>query len=505
MASTTLKLSKRVNAQGKSQLKIKLTINRNCRPCFDTECYLRPCYFHETTLKGTTGNLQIIEPPRLRKNNSAEVKDVCLVRTLVYDMANRLTAIAEALIFGEPDKVTKENVEEAYWLTRDITVTQITYSLIELLRKKHNADAEAKRLGPKKSFEGYFTEFLEEKKLAPARENSYMVILRALLRFRAYKRKYGDGTQNFTLDIDTIDKNIIDEFFTYIEKEYELAKQEPAFFKKLLKETCSHNIQQRGSNTIVDKKKKFKAFWHWLLHNGITKNDPVKDLETGKTVYGDPYFITTEERNKIFTEDLINDWKQFKEDIKSGKVENWRRMGFSLATILNQRDIFVFNCEVGCRVSDLMKLTYANVQNGILTYIPEKTKNITGITVKIPLMKESLNLIEKYRGKTKDDKLFPFITQQRYNDSIKLIFRLTGINRLVTIRDSKTGAEKEVPISDVASSHIARRTFIGNLYNKVKDPSIICNMSGHVEDSKAFARYREISMDIKREIMKELE
>ena len=40
---------------------------------------------------------------------------------------------------------------------------------------------------------------------------------------------------------------------------------------------------------------------------------------------------------------------------------------------------------------------------------------------------------------------------------------------------------------------MARRTFIGNLYNKVPDPNLIGSMSGHVEGSKAFARYRAIS------------
>ena len=48
---------------------------------------------------------------------------------------------------------------------------------------------------------------------------------------------------------------------------------------------------------------------------------------------------------------------------------------------------------------------------------------------------------------------------------------------------------------------MARRTFIGNLYKKVKDPNIIAAMSGHNEGSKAFARYREIDDDIKRETL----
>jgi hypothetical protein len=57
----------------------------------------------------------------------------------------------------------------------------------------------------------------------------------------------------------------------------------------------------------------------------------------------------------------------------------------------------------------------------------------------------------------------------------------------------------------VASSHIARRTFIGNLYKKVKDPALIGALSGHREGSTAFARYRAIDEDIKVELVRLLE
>ena len=53
----------------------------------------------------------------------------------------------------------------------------------------------------------------------------------------------------------------------------------------------------------------------------------------------------------------------------------------------------------------------------------------------------------------------------------------------------------------MASSHIARRTFIGNLYKKVKDPNLVGALSGHVEGSKAFARYRDIDEDIKKDVV----
>lgn len=68
---------------------------------------------------------------------------------------------------------------------------------------------------------------------------------------------------------------------------------------------------------------------------------------------------------------------------------------------------------------------------------------------------------------------------------------MCGITRKITVRDPLTGGEKQVRICDVASSHMARRTFIGNLYKKVKDPNLIASMSGYTEGSQAFTRYRE--------------
>lgn len=67
--------------------------------------------------------------------------------------------------------------------------------------------------------------------------------------------------------------------------------------------------------------------------------------------------------------------------------------------------------------------------------------------------------------------------------------------------DQKTRKTVVRNIADVASSHMGRRTFIGNLYKKVKDPALIGSMSGHAEGSRAFARYRTIDDDIKREVI----
>lgn len=63
-----------------------------------------------------------------------------------------------------------------------------------------------------------------------------------------------------------------------------------------------------------------------------------------------------------------------------------------------------------------------------------------------------------------------------------------------------TGETEHKSIADIASSHMARRTFVGNLYKKVKDPNLVGKLSGHKEGSRAFARYRDIDDDMIKEM-----
>ena len=103
------------------------------------------------------------------------------------------------------------------------------------------------------------------------------------------------------------------------------------------------------------------------------------------------------------------------------------------------------------------------------------------------------------------DKLLPFESSERFNDNIKIIFEKAEVTYLVTELDTVTRTEKKVPINEIASSHMARRTFIGNIYKLVKDPNLVSALTGHVEGSRAFNRYRDIDIDMKRNLVKILE
>lgn len=76
-----------------------------------------------------------------------------------------------------------------------------------------------------------------------------------------------------------------------------------------------------------------------------------------------------------------------------------------------------------------------------------------------------------------------------------------GIDRMVTILDTHGYQTVQKPLYEVASSHTARKTFVGNLYKQIPDPNLIASMSGHVDGNRAFACYRNIDDDMKRRLV----
>ena len=82
--------------------------------------------------------------------------------------------------------------------------------------------------------------------------------------------------------------------------------------------------------------------------------------------------------------------------------------------------------------------------------------------------------------------------------SFLLLMKVTVINPVIR-------EEEKRPINEIAASQMARHTFIGNIYKKVKDPNLVGALSGHQEGSIAFARYRNIDEEMKSELVKMLE
>ena len=122
----------------------------------------------------------------------------------------------------------------------------------------------------------------------------------------------------------------------------------------------------------------------------------------------------------------------------------------------------------------------------------------------MPLNSIAKEILERYKEYPFDELLL-LISQQKYNVAIKKMFLAAGLTRPVVVYNPTTSEQEIRPLNEVASSHLARRYFVGNLYKQVKDPNLVGALSGHKEDSRAFARYREIDEDMKRDLVSMLE
>lgn len=330
---------------------------------------------------------------------------------------------------------------------------------------------------PQKSIHASFDEFVEKHDVCQARKNGFKVLGRALRRFELIKRM----DSNFKLEYDNLTIDTLREFDDFLRNEVKYFKLYPQIYVAV---PDSRVPQQKGQNTISGAFKKLRTFVNWSIKEGVLGHDPFKYFKIEEQIYGTPFYISIEERNKLYKTNL--------------------RRHPQLAV---QRDIFVFQCLIGCRVGDLLKMKKSNVINKAIEYIPRKTKEGRPVTVRVPLNKIALEILDHHKeaSQKEGDKLLPFISEQKYNDSIKVMFRAAGLTRMVTVINPTTREEEKRPINEIASSHLARRCFVGNLYKQVKDPNLVGALSGHKDGSKAFARYREIDEDIKTELVKLLE
>lgn len=327
-----------------------------------------------------------------------------------------------------------------------------------------------------KTFFDVFDEYInvQTKSLKP----HLRVLRRCLQRWEMYVQ--ASGRKALKIDIYKLKDKDVKAFEEFLKTEHSIQDNYPEIYEAVPE---TRRVTPRGNNSLSNILGRFRAFYKWAVKTKQTTNNPFDEYKVPQEVYGTPYYITVEERNELLEADL------------SAHPET-----------AVQRDIFVFQCLIGCRVSDLSKLKKSNLKdNGdFLEYIPKKTKEDHPVTVRVPLTETAKELIKKYDG-TAGKRLFPFISDQKYNVQIKRAFTLAGLNRLVTVLNPTTGEEEQRPLNEIASSHLARRAFVGNLYKKVKDPNLVASMSGHVEGSRAFSRYRNIDDEMKKETIKYLE
>ena len=171
------------------------------------------------------------------------------------------------------------------------------------------------------------------------------------------------------------------------------------------------------------------------------------------------------------------------------------------------KDILIFLCGTGMRFGDMLNLRVDDKEfdsedrmKGEIKYQSEKTRTIT----RVPLNRLTMDIFNKYsNGKGKEDYLFPRtnsnnpISNTKFNKHIKEICRIIGLNRGVKSiqynlnRTIVKGTDISVDLYEKVSSHIGRKSFIGEQIERGTPPRVIMSMTGH-KSQKVFDGYYSI-------------
>jgi integrase len=148
---------------------------------------------------------------------------------------------------------------------------------------------------------------------------------------------------------------------------------------------------------------------------------------------------------------------------------------------------FLISLHCGLRISDFMRLDISNIKDGNFTITSKKTK----IKTVVPVHPVVDKIIKDNFG------FFPRkVSSSEYNKQIKVICQVCEIDSLVygklfdkDLRRKKNGYFKKYLL---ISSHIARKSFLTNNYDKVS-PETINSILGWTENSNMAKKYNKTS------------
>jgi integrase len=233
-------------------------------------------------------------------------------------------------------------------------------------------------------------------------------------------------------------------------------------YKKYIRKTLSEN-------TVVSVMKRLKDFFSEARRKKVFKTSPFDDInfakDIGAEIYDEPVCMTRDELSALYR--IVSEEEK----------------------VMLAKDMFCLQAALGCRVGDLVRLAKHNVQDGKLTYYPHKKEN-TSVKVEVPLSGRAKEIIAKYEGVEKSDRLMPFMRTNEYNVHIKEAFRIANLDRTVIRFNRELKKEEHFKLYELASTHMARRTFVDILCQAGEPLHVVASMSGHSERSKAFDRYR---------------
>lgn len=184
--------------------------------------------------------------------------------------------------------------------------------------------------------------------------------------------------------------------------------------------------QGKVQSTIYDYHKYLKLFINDAIVDGLMEQNPYKSLS---------FHVGKGE-------------KQYVDCITEEQFDAIKGLQLSTPHLQKARDLFLFQCYTGLAYSDLMSFDYSNCEevNGKWFYHAKRTKTDTDFVFQ--LLAPAVELLKAYEFK------IPRMSNQRYNDYLKVIGQMVGVDRLHSHMGRATAAtlflSKGMPINIVA-------------------------------------------------------
>ena len=258
-------------------------------------------------------------------------------------------------------------------------------------------------------------------------------------------------------------KLLLSNFEKKQKKSYQINEIDLNFQQKLVAYCKSNNY---STNYISDILKYVRTICKSANQNGIKSNIQTESLKIKKTEVSITY-LTPEEIQKIKD-------KQFDFDYLD-----------------NARDWLLISCESGQRISDFMKfkkfmIREATTPKGKQIKLIEFTQEKTGKKMSVVVTDMVEEILKKRDGN------FPRpISDQKYNDYIKIVCELAEIDAVVegSMKDKETKRQVTGYFKkhQLVVSHIGRRSFASNYYMKFPI-GYLMNQTGHTSE-RSFLSY----------------
>lgn len=264
-------------------------------------------------------------------------------------------------------------------------------------------------------------------------------------------------------------KTILEDYKSHTKFNLNFNKLNQEFYNSFLNYCIT--VKKHSANTLRRNVGLLKTFLNWALENNYTYKIDFKKFKSPRPQVTDEIALTLEQVREVYEADLS----------EKPKLER-------------VRDLFVFGCSTGMRISNYSKVCKTDIEDGYIKVNDKKNKDKQ---LKIPLNDFSLEILEKY------EYILPTISTQKFNDYIKDVFEELEYKQNIkkTTRVGNEIIEAVQPFYDRISSHTARRSFITIMKDKKIPDKVIMGFTGH-KSLEVFNKYYKPNEETKKDFMK---